>query len=842
MGGRRVVVALLAMLLGAAMISVLPGVPPASADGAPADSAMTKSGTGDFNNLKVTVSQTKNLINQTVTVSWTGGAPTTPVGQFSRNFLQIMQCWGDNSTGPDRTQCQFGGSNTLSAGTNVQSRQVANGPSLVDPKETLTLPAGTFGSPHVPFWAVGKDQPVPATNSDTNDFFDSQITNEVSLARTHTDGTGVEYFEIQTVRQAAGLGCGDPAIAGGVTKGRSCWLVIVPRGSTEVDGSTRTDDANGRLQSSPLSASNWEHRIYFPLEFLPVGQACPIGSPERRIIGHELVVDAVTSWQPILCTGGGALYSYSQLPDDVARNLVLGGSSPGLALVTNPIPPDQAPPDHPLVYAPVGLSGLAIAFNVEHQPPDPQDPTAPPTPEQELAGQRFTSMKLTPRLVAKLLTQSYTGAVVTPPDSMKNNPRGLLTDTEFLDLNPDYKGFTTDNTPAPDALVQLGGADVTTQLWSWVKADPDASAFLAGKPDPSGMVLNQNNKDLVLPTSTFPRNDQSCTDLQFVQQGTHGSICTGDVHPFTNDMHDAGRSAARGDSKEQTLQIGADGKTPVPTKVGRQQAGRRALLAVVDAATAARFGLPTAQLRNAAGKFVAPTTASLQAGEAATKSSTVPGVLASDPTATDPASYPVTALSYAVTAPSTLDSAAGKDYAAFIRYAVGPGQQPGVQPGQLPLGMAPLPAALQAQAIAAAATIEAQAGKTPGGPPAPALTLPGDVPGGAIGFTGGGPNAPGSPGTTANSGGGPSAPGAGVPPPGPGNPVPGAPNLAQQPVAKVRRTPALPAPAVGALLLTILISGALAATSSPILQSPVIVRLGAAVRRLLRREATPTEQ
>ncbi|MGH3781911.1 MAG: hypothetical protein ACRDRO_15140 [Pseudonocardiaceae bacterium] len=835
---RRVVVALLATMLGAAMISILPGAPPAAADGAPADSAMTKSGDRDFPNLKVTVSQTKSLINQTVTVSWSGGAATKPVGAFSRNFLQIMQCWGDDPNGPDRTQCQFGGANTESAGTNVQSRQVANGPSLVDPKETLALPAGTFGSPHVPFWAVGKDKPVGATNTDTNDFFDSQITNEVSLARTHSDGTGVEYFEVQTVRQAAGLGCGDPITTGGVTKGRSCWLVIVPRGSTEVNGSTRTDDVNGRLQSSPLSETNWEHRIYFPLEFLPVSQACPVGAPERRIIGHELVVDAVTSWQPALCTGGGALYSYSQLPDDVSRNLVLGGASPGLALVTNPIPPDQAPSDHPLVYAPVGLSGLAIAFNVEHQPPDPQDPEAPPTPEQELAGQRFTSMKLTPRLVAKLLTQSYQAAVEAPPASMKNNPQGLLTDPEFLDLNPDYKGFTSDNTPAPDALVQIDGADVTSLLWSWVKADPDASAFLAGKPDPSGMVINENNKNLVLPTSTFPRNDQSCTD-QGLGLGVTGTFCTLDAHPFTNDMHDAGRSAARGDTKGQTLVVGA-GNQAVPAKVGRQQAGRRALLAVVDAATAVRYGLPTAQLLNAKGNFVAPTTASLQAGEAAMKPSPVPGVLASDPGATDPAAYPLTALSYAVTAPSTLDTAAGKDYAAFVRYAVGPGQQPGVQPGQLPLGMAPLPAPLRAQAIAVAAIIEAL-GKTPAGPLASQPTLPGNVPGGAIGSTGGLNSAPGSAATTTNPGGGPSAPGAGVAPPGPSSPAPTAPNLVQQPVA-VRRTPALPAPAVGALLLTILISGALAATSSPILQSPVMLRLGAAVRRLLRREATPTGQ
>jgi hypothetical protein len=51
----------------------------------------------------------------------------------------------------------------------------------------------------------------------------------------------------------------------------------------------------------------------------------------------------------------------------VARNLVETGQSPGLALMTNPVPADQAPPGAALVYAPIALSGLAIAFNTERQ-------------------------------------------------------------------------------------------------------------------------------------------------------------------------------------------------------------------------------------------------------------------------------------------------------------------------------------------------------------------------------------------------------------------------------------------------------------------------------------------
>ena len=56
---RRVVAVLLAVLLGGALISVLPDAAPASADGAPNGSAITESGApGEFANLKVTVSQT----------------------------------------------------------------------------------------------------------------------------------------------------------------------------------------------------------------------------------------------------------------------------------------------------------------------------------------------------------------------------------------------------------------------------------------------------------------------------------------------------------------------------------------------------------------------------------------------------------------------------------------------------------------------------------------------------------------------------------------------------------------------------------------------------------------
>jgi len=843
MTARRVITGLLAMMLGAAVLSVVSQPVPASADPSPSDSAMTKSGSGEFSKLKVTVSQTQNLINQVITITWTGGIPTTPPGSFSRNFLQIMQCWGDDPNGPDRTQCEFGAINAggAASGNWTDSRQVST--TIVDHEETLKRP-NFFTNVYVPFWPVGKPQPTGAASGNNNDFFDSQITNEDDLARTHADGTGLEYFEVQTVRQSAGLGCGDPVTVNGMTKGRSCWLVIVPRGGTEVDGSTRTDSNDGRLQSSPLSQTNWDKRIVFPLQFLPVGQACPIGAQERGIIGNELVTDAVGSWQPALCSGGGALYSYTQLTDDVARAQLLAGVSPGMALVTNPIPPDQASADQPLVYAPVGLSGLAIAFNVDHQPPAPLSPTDTATSAQLLAGQRFTSMKLTPRLVAKLLTQSYTSSVVAPSKSMANNPLGLLFDPEFLGLNPDYQGFASNLTPAPDTLVQLGSADVTSLLWSWIKADPDAMAFIHGTPDPWGMVVNPANANLSLPTSLFPRNDESCAHVNLQSGIIFGDICTQDAHPFTIDMHDAGSSASRGDTQARTLVLGPDGKTPAPAKVGRQLAGQQAVLAVVDVATATRYGLPTAQLRNSAGQYVAPTTTSLLAGAAAMTPSPVAGVLASNPVASDPAVYPLAALTYAVTSPTTLDAEAGKDYAAFLRYVAGPGQQPGVSPGQLPLGMVSLPDALKKQTTDAAATIEAQAGKPPpgSGSSTQQQTNNAGTTTGTTGPTTGSNTTPTTTGSTNTTSSGSTAPTA---PAAPASSVSSTktPSVTQQIAGVLRRTPALPGPVwVGGVLLATLLSGGLAAAASPGLQSPVIRRLAAEIRDRLRRGVGPTGQ
>ena len=72
--------------------------------------------------------------------------------------------------------------------------------------------------------------------------------------------------------------------------------------------------------------------------------------------------------------------------------------------------------------------------------------------------------------------------------------------------------------------------------------------------------------------------------------------------------------------------------------------------------------------------------------------------------------------------PNTLDAASRQNYSAFLQYAAGAGQVTGLDPGDLPAGYVPLPAALEAQTLAAAATVL----NPPALPttPTPAATVP----------------------------------------------------------------------------------------------------------------------
>lgn len=817
---RHVRLALAFLLLACGMaVGMAPGAPGAQAS--VSATPVTVSGTGAFANLKVTVSQTTNLINQAISVSWTGGTPTTGGAQFLTDYLQIMQCWGDDPAGPAREQCQFGGlanSNTPPAGDFVRLRQVGYSPSQADPKEDPAYLRQWQGM--VPFHGVnGK-----TVTGNYNEFYDAGSTNEIPLARTRGDGTGTELFETQTNTEAPGLGCGFSVSDGhGGTTGRSCWLVIVPRGHTEVNGASGAALFGQTLYSSPLASSNWANRIVVRLGFQEIGKSCTLGANERRLSGEEMVTEAVNRWQPALCASTGTVFGFGQLTDNATRGILNTSPDPGMGFVSAPVAPSIV--KRPIVYAPVAVSGLAIAFFVERQPDMADSPAA----VQQRNGVRFTQLNLTPRLVAKLLSQSYRNAVTQQNAGLANNPIDMTRDPEFLAANPDYVGYNF-TLYLSDIMVPLAGSDAINQLWRWVDADPAAHRFLAGTPDENGMTVNPAFKSVVLPTDNLPKPDTGCAAPlrnPLAGQPDFPGWCTLDAHPYTVDMHDAGRSAGRGDTQARNY---FDATLPtVLGKAPRQAPGQRGILALVDAATAVRYGLPTAALATAGGQFVAPDANSLLAGVASMKEGPVKGVLEPSTNRLYPNAYPLTTVTYAATPPSAIDAASGHDYQAFLKHAAGAGQQPGVDVGQLPFGYLPLPQQLRDQTLAAGDEIATLAGKSAadvtavigpagGAPTPPGWSASGITPltasgGGALVAPGGGAVAPGTADSVPSSA--PAAPASSSAKPGP------------KAVAVVGRTPGQPVPgAVRYLLVALLIVGALAAGAGPVLN-----RLGARTRR-----------
>jgi hypothetical protein len=681
-------------------------IAPAASAGA-ASSAITVNGKGEFADLKVTVSQTRNLINQVVSVSWTGGKPT--VGDSTRfvaDYLQIMQCWGGNqSKGPDRTQCQFGAyANNIETrgGAWTATRRITrSGEGYVDPNDPIA--ASTSGTGQVPFISVKgvqSDNPVPGQFFSE---FDRNTTNEVALSPSLGDGTGSTPFEMQTYQEAPALGCGD------ATSGtpRSCWLVVVPRGEKEVDGTDlagiQANTVDHKMDTSPLSLTNWNSRIVFPMAFEAVGKACALGSVETPLLGVETASEAVLRWQPALCANSGPVFGLSQVAEAVAERR-LSSEHPGMVLLNGAVDPTTVPADRYLVYAPMAISGITIGALIQRQ-----YPIGSTDPGAALTGKAMPVINLSPRVVAKLLTQSYRYGAAKDAGYLAfadgtAYPDNLTRDKDFLADNPDFTALSLEATI--DVLLPLTASTANQLLWEWVGQDQDAADFIAGLPDPWGMRVNPFYQGLLVPQDQFPKQDPFC-DFN-VAQGAKPE-CTFDAHPYALDFHESARSVIRGDALARTV-WDPQAQPPAYKKAPPVLDGQRHLLGVTDSASAARYGLVTARLKNASGAFVVPTAAALQAGAAALRPSAVDGVRLTDPTTTAASAYPLTTVTYAVTAPAKLTAEEAKAYGGFLRFAAGAGQTPGTAAGTLPEGYAPLSDALKAQAVAAAAKVEARYG------------------------------------------------------------------------------------------------------------------------------------
>jgi len=520
-----------------------------SSDGGPElnSNADRAAGTGslffmdsELANLQVTVSQTEDLTHQGVTVSWKGAPSSNRAPSF--DFMQMMECYGDNASGPSPEGCEYGSPGML--GTQIPNQQVTTRIGLLcaqgstpstlsppsgpgggaaqgcDPSEPATetpahcdptatgaaaCPGGQFSIPFVP--ADDSKDPLygaGASGAGTGTMFNEFDTNEVQAAYTATDGTGQQQFETLTQTQAPGLGCGE-AESNGQT--RDCWLVIVPRGTYEPNGFKASNSVP--LFTSPLSAGNWAQRIQIHLGYDPLTADCPPTVVPDAMVGSQVAYRAVTSWQTALNLAAkcSKVYSYTATTENEATTDLknaISGTSVGLAFTTIPIGSEvardggKAPALPKILYAPVAVTAVDFGFNVN----------------TGVSGQLSTPVNLTPSLLAKALSQVYlldlpdfggANGLTGPPWAQKN-PASLLADQAFHALNSE---IPTSLGGAPTFPFITGDHSADNQrIWQWIQSDPATASWLEGGTGSTSDPVTADPDYVKLKLGKSPASDQ----------------------------------------------------------------------------------------------------------------------------------------------------------------------------------------------------------------------------------------------------------------------------------------------------------------------------------------------
>jgi hypothetical protein len=606
----------------------------------------------------VTVSQTTDLVNQTIQVSWTGFTPTPPStlpysAAGTLYPVMVAECKGIH---PAFGQC-FGTNNG----------GVAN----------------TLGSP-------------------SNAIFTS----------TAAGGGGVADIQIFTEVQNQQLGC---------SVQQRCSLLIMPAQGGGIDANGNPASCANHSQDSigaavgqfdfgtgqPEFACSWAKRIVIPLSFSPAVAACPIQNANLSILGSPMLLRAMTQWDIGLCEQANPLtVSYVPFLPEPAAIQTVQARQGDVALTTRPAA-STVSGNVRYTYAPVAVSAVSIAYWVDNAG----------------TGLPFRNMKLTPRLVAKLLTTSYnlgqiscatdtgSGKALCDPGIDGKNPGDIFADPEFTKLNPGINGNAVSlgsaASPGDVPIVQSGHSDMTFELTRWIAANQDAQNFLDGESDPSGMHVN----NYYLPTARQP---QLYPTDGFIAQdpSPQAARAYSPVFPLSLAVTDMLNAAPPG--TQDFLSVDSNDSAFNFQRLPSETPGTRALFAVIEYGDAAAYLMPSAAILNHAGRYVQPT---LQSMAAALQSMTT----ASDGIAqqvnmdsNNPAEYPLTMVIYAMVPTSGASITKAAAIASWLRFVAGPGQVQGSSPGQLPVGYLPLPAGLKAETLAAANAVQNQTGAPAG--------------------------------------------------------------------------------------------------------------------------------
>jgi hypothetical protein len=581
------------------------------------------------------------------------------------------------------------------------------------------------------------------------------VPSDTTYAETASDGTGTAKFTIVSSETNASLGCSQTA---------TCSLVIVPvegiscnanpttpgepQYSCENSGDFQPGEANfGQNPFGPAfadsgtfwwSQSNWQRRISVPLNFTTPADACKQNSSSPiQFYGSELMTQATQQWNPYFCLNA-KLFNVQQvqLSEPQAKQSVQQGFIE--AAIQGAPPPVSTGQSSffttPTVQAPIGVTGFAIAYVIDNG-----------------NGTPYTQLRLDPRLLAKLMTESYYGTnnIQFGDTGISHNAQNLYTDPEFVALNPTFTppgGIQ----PAPAATLfsVLTRSDVIWSLTSYINADPEARAWLNGQPDPWGMTVNPAYKGIQLPVESWPLLDLSTNGPDYTESGNPfclGALGSGKAKEPDRPLIDHPQATLAQVAYNLEYSIAAseitcnnDPVTPSYEPLGPEVLGDRFLVGLVSLPVAAQLDLDAAALQSyaasevettdpkalvAARNFVAPDNASLQAAakilqpDTAAGSWTLPYSEFSSSSATKDA-YPGTMLMSADIPTRGLPESDAAHYGEYLAFAATTGQAPGPGTGQVPQGYLPLTAAdgladQVAYTQAAATDVAAQNGQVP---------------------------------------------------------------------------------------------------------------------------------
>ncbi len=463
---------------------------------------------------------------------------------------------------------------------------------------------GTFGV--VILECVAKPKSVLA-DCDAALTFPLSVSGNQQSGVTRSDGTGRTFIDIMTTARLPKLACSET---------KSCSLLVYEQTPAGFD-------PNG-LPSA---------RALVPLSFRKSSADCPpVKRFDARVETEASSAPALYQWAADLCGGEHALtLNVTSTSSDQARADFFDRNVDVAVSSLPPQPGDAGPKAPNFTVAPIDLTAVVVAYNVI-------DP---------VTNQPITDLTLTPRLVARLISDSD---VLT-----------FFDDPEFKRLNPNHT-FPLQGTDPGLRAEQNADTWIVT---NWLNSDHAARAFLDGH-DAYRKDVAPEWKGIDYPTKVFDARSQN--GVYFPRLGEAGVAERLFAHTKPADTVPA---------------------SPI----------QNGFFAVLDLPAAQQFALPIAKLTTGVGKPVVTLSArSLTAGYTA-MTTTKDGFHVEPSAPTDLGAWPLTKVDHAMFPTSFVNTTVGVQLQRLLDYAVGPGQQ------TVPNGYAPLPSALVAQTRAVAAAL-----------------------------------------------------------------------------------------------------------------------------------------